>query len=164
MKNILQAITLILVVISCNKNQKKTEIEYKTTLHKVMEKIEISEFDSSPKNYDLFSYRCVSFEVKKTKSIEYTYQKGILKNKKIIKTIDKIIDFNKILKDIPKKYLDVDQVFGQPNSTDDGGIRVLIFIKNDQKITWTLDYNEKLYPNEIKILIDEYYNLKNSLK
>jgi hypothetical protein len=160
MKNILQAITLILVVISCNKNQKKTEIEYKTTLQKVMEKIEISEFDSSPQNYDLFSYRCISIEVKKTKSIEYTYQKGILKNKKIIKTIDKIIDFNKILKDIPKKYLDVDQVFGQPNSTDDGGIQVIIFLENNEKITWTLDYNEKLYPKEIKLLIKEYNNAK----
>lgn len=160
MKNILQVIILVLVIISCNKNQKKSEIEYKPELYNFIEKIEISEFDSSPKDYNLFAYKCISIEAKKTKSIEYTYQKGILKNKKNIKTIDKIIDFNKILKDIPKKYLDVDQVFGQPNSTDDGGIQVIIFLENNEKITWTLDYNEKLYPKEIKLLIKEYNNAK----
>ena len=160
MRNIASLIIVLIAFLSCNQSKNTSQLSSNLIPENNIKKIEISEFNSSPKDYNLLKYKCISIEIIDSKYIEYTYKKGVLKNKKIIKTLNNTRDTSKIFDNIPAKYLNKNLTFGNPNAVDDGGINALVFLNNNKTITWTLDYNNKSYPKEIKLLIDEYKEIK----
>ena len=160
MRNIASLIIVLIAFLSCNQSKNTSQLSSNLIPENNIKKIEISEFNSSPKDYSLLKYKCISIEIIDSKYIEYTYKKGVLKNKKIIKTLNNTRDTSKIFDNIPAKYLNKNLTFGNPNAVDDGGINALVFLNNNKTITWTLDYNNKSYPKEIKLLIDEYKEIK----
>ena len=164
MRNIASLIIVLITFLSCNQSKNTSQLSSNLISENNIKKIEISEFNSSPKNYNLLKYNCISIEITDSKYIEYTYQDGVLKNKKNIKTFNNIKDISKIFNNIPIKYLNKNEIFGNPNAADDGGISVLIFLNNNKTVTWTLDYDYELHPKEIKLLIQEYRKIKDSLK
>ncbi|MFK7050958.1 hypothetical protein FLACOL_02465 [Flavobacterium columnare] len=160
MANYIKILLVIFSILGCNQNKSTSEkINFKEPENNI-KKIEITEFDSSPKDYNLFKYKCVLIERNSASFIEYTYQKGKLKNKEIIKSLSNLENVSKLFDNIPNPYLIEDKTFGNPNAVDDGGISVLVFLKNDKTIKWTLSYNDQVLPKEIKMLILEYKKIK----
>lgn len=164
MRNIASLIILLITFLSCNQSKNTSQLSSNLISENNIKKIEISEFNSSPKDYNLLKYKCISIEIIDSKYIEYTYEKGVLKNTKIINTLNNTCDTSKIFDNIPSKYLNKNQTFGNPDAVDDGGINILIFLNNNKTITWTLDYDSKSYPKEIKLLIDEYKKIMGRIK
>ena len=159
MKNI-PFIIVLTIFLSCNQNKNSSQLLNNLKADNNIKNIEISEFDSSPKDYNLLKYKCISMETTNSQLIEYTYQKGVLKNKKIIKTLNNTANISTLFDNIPKKYLSTNQTFGNPNAFDDGGVNVFVFLNKNEKIVWTLSNDESSYPKEIKPLLTEYKKIK----
>ncbi|WP_395074156.1 hypothetical protein [Flavobacterium sp.] len=98
-------VSSFIVFLNCNQGKTTSQLSSNLFFENNKKKVEISEFDSSPKDYNLLMYKCISIEKNTTNYIQYTYQKGILKNRNIIKTLNNMNNTSKIFDNIPEKYL-----------------------------------------------------------
>jgi hypothetical protein len=163
MRNYIKILLIAFTILSCNKSNNTSHLIDSIKSENDIKKIEITEFDSTPKDYTLFKYNCISMGRNNADYIEYTYQNGELKNKEIIKSQKGLDNNSKVFDNIPNEYLSKNETFGNPNAADDGGLSMLVFLKNNKTITWTLSYNDKSFPKEIKLLFLEYKKIKSRL-
>ncbi len=164
MGNYINLFFVIFIFLSCDQNRSTSQkLDLKKSKNSI-KKIEITDFDSSPKNYSLYKYKCISMERNTVNYIEYTYKNGELKNKEIIRSQKDLINNLNVFDNLPQKYLNKNETFGNPNSVDDGGISVLIFLESNKTITWLISHDYESLPKEIRMLILEYKKIKSDLK